>query len=148
MLNVEIIPFAKEHIDAVQRISTLSFITPWTKESVEKELENEMARYVVAVKDGVVIGYGGVWLILGEGHITNIAVHPEYRGIGIGDLVLEALISLCIMERVNSMTLEVRASNLAAQNLYKKHGFIEAGVRKNYYTDTKEDGIIMWKYDL
>lgn len=148
MLNVEIIPFAKEHIDAVQRISVLSFVTPWTKESIEKELYNEMARYVVAVKDGVVIGYGGVWLILGEGHITNIAVHPEYRGIGIGDLVLEALISLCIMERVNSMTLEVRASNLAAQSLYKKHGFIEAGVRKNYYTDTKEDGIIMWKYDL
>jgi ribosomal-protein-alanine N-acetyltransferase len=148
MLNVEIVPFAKEHVDTVQRISTLSFLTPWTKESIEKELDNEMARYVVAVQNGAVIGYGGVWLILGEGHITNIAVHPEYRGIGIGDIILEALISLCIMERVNSMTLEVRVSNSAAQGLYKKHGFKEAGIRKNYYSDTKEDGIIMWKYDI
>jgi len=102
----------------------------------------------VAVKDNLVVGYGGVWLILDEGHITNIAVHPEYRGIGVGNAILEALIEICKIEQITSMTLEVRKSNTIAQNLYKKYGFLEEGIRKNYYTDTKEDGVIMWKYNL
>lgn len=148
MLDIEVVPFNENHINEVLYISTLSFITPWTRDSIEKELENKFARYVVAVKDNLVVGYGGVWLILDEGHITNIAVHPEYRGIGVGNAVLEALIEICKIERITSMTLEVRKSNTIAQNLYKKYGFIEEGIRKNYYTDTKEDGVIMWKYNI
>jgi len=148
MLDMEVIPFNENHINEVLYISTLSFITPWTRDSIEKELENKFARYVVAVKDNLVVGYGGVWLILDEGHITNIAVHPEYRGIGVGNAILEALIEICKIEQITSMTLEVRKSNTIAQNLYKKYGFLEEGIRKNYYTDTKEDGVIMWKYNL
>ncbi len=148
MNNIEIIPFDEEYVDDVLYISTLSFITPWTRESIEKELENRFARYVVAKKDNVIIGFGGIWLILDEGHITNIAVHPEFRGIGAGDMIVEALIELCKLEGINSMTLEVRASNIVAQSLYKKHGFIEEGIRKHYYTDTKEDAVIMWRYNL
>jgi [ribosomal protein S18]-alanine N-acetyltransferase len=148
MNNIEIIPFDEEYVDDVLYISTLSFITPWTRESIEKELENRFARYVVAKKDNVIIGFGGIWLILDEGHITNIAVHPEFRGIGAGDMIVEALIELCKLEGINSMTLEVRSSNSVAQSLYKKHGFIEEGIRKNYYTDTKEDAVIMWRYNL
>jgi [ribosomal protein S18]-alanine N-acetyltransferase len=148
MNNIEIIPFNENHVNQVLYISTLSFLTPWTRESIEKELENQFARYVVAVKDGLVIGYGGIWLILDEGHITNIAIHPEYRGIGAGDMIVEALIELCKLEGIASITLEVRKSNTVAQRLYKKHGFIEEGVRKNYYADTKEDAVIMWKHNL
>lgn len=148
MNNIEIIPFRENHVKDVLFISTLSFVTPWTKESIEKELENKFARYLIAEKDGIVVGYAGVWLILDEGHITNIAVHPEFRGIGAGDMLLEALMELCRLEGINSMTLEVRRSNNIAQSLYKKHGFIEEGIRKNYYSDTNEDAIIMWKYDL
>jgi ribosomal-protein-alanine N-acetyltransferase len=148
MNNIEIIPFDERHVNEVLYISTLSFLTPWTRDSIEKELDNTFARYVVAKKDDVVIGFGGIWLILDEGHITNIAVHPEFRGIGAGDMIVEALIEVCKLEGINSMTLEVRASNATAQKLYKKHGFIDEGVRKNYYTDTKEDAVIMWRYNL
>ncbi|MCM0649810.1 ribosomal protein S18-alanine N-acetyltransferase [Clostridium swellfunianum] len=148
MNKIEIVPFNETHVNQVLYISTLSFKTPWTRESIEKELENELARYVIAIKDGLVIGFGGVWNILGEGHITNIAVHPEYRGLGAGDMIVEALIELCKLESIASMTLEVRKSNTVAQNLYKKHGFIEAGIRKGYYADTKEDAVIMWKHKV
>jgi [ribosomal protein S18]-alanine N-acetyltransferase len=148
MNNIEIIPFNKNHVNEVLYISNLSFLTPWTRDSIEKELENRLARYVVAIKDDVVIGYGGIWFILDEGHITNIAIHPEYRGVGAGDMIVEALIEVCKLEGIASMTLEVRRSNVVAQNLYKKHGFIVEGVRKNYYADTHEDGVIMWKYNL
>lgn len=148
MNNIEIVPFNECHILDIFKISSMSFITPWSYEAIKEELKNKFAKYVVAKLNDVVIGFGGVWLILDEGHITNIAIHPEYRGIGAGDMILEALIELCRLEGIASMTLEVRSSNIAAQNLYKKHGFAEAGIRKNYYADTKEDGIIMWKYNL
>lgn len=148
MNNVEILPLSQKYIEEIITINNLSFYTPWTRESMEKELENQFAKYVVAVKDDVAIGYGGVWLIVDEGHITNIAVHPEFRGIGAGDMILDALIKVCREEKAFSMTLEVRASNIVAQNLYKKHGFVEEGIRKGYYADTREDGIIMWKHDI
>jgi ribosomal-protein-alanine N-acetyltransferase len=148
MSNIDIYPFNIEHVEAVLKISSMSFKTPWTKDSIEKEFDNKFARYVVAIKENTVIGFGGLWLILDEGHITNIAVHPEYRGIGAGDMIVDALTEICILEGIASMTLEVRKSNIAAQNLYKKHGFIEAGTRKKYYTDTNEDAIIMWNYNI
>jgi ribosomal-protein-alanine N-acetyltransferase len=148
MNKIEIVPFNENYIDDIFKISNMSFTTSWSYESIKEELNNKFAKYVVAKINDIVIGFGGVWLILDEGHITNIAVHPEYRGIGAGDMIIEALIELCKLEGIKSMTLEVRASNIIAQNLYKKHGFIEAGIRKNYYSDTKEDGIIMWKYNL
>ena len=149
MNNIEILSLKFEHIDSVLKIDALSFPTPWSRESFERELEiNKFARYVVAKQDGIVMGYAGMWLILDEGHITNIAVHPEYRGIGAGNLLLEALIEICRIDSINSLTLEVRKSNLVAQNLYKKYGFLEQGIRKGYYGDNKEDAVIMWKHNI
>lgn len=149
MTNIEILSLKHQYIDSVLSIDSLSFPTPWSRESFENEIENnKFARYVVAKKDDVIIGYAGMWLILDEAHITNIAVHPEYRGIGSGNLLLEALMEICKIEFVSNMTLEVRKSNLVAQNLYKKYGFIEEGLRKAYYGDNKEDAIIMWKHNI
>lgn len=149
MIDIEICPLKSEHIDSVFAINNLCFTIPWSRESIEKEIENNtLAKYVVAKKSGIVMGYAGMWRILDEGHITNIAVHPEYRGIGTGSLLLEALVEICKIEFITSMTLEVRKSNLIAQNLYKKYGFIEEGIRKEYYADNKEDALIMWKYDI
>lgn len=149
MNSIEILSLKLEHIDSVLKIDALSFPTPWSRESFEREIEiNKFARYVVAKKDGVIIGYAGMWLILDEGHITNIAVHPEHRGIGAGNLLLEALIELCKLEQITSITLEVRKSNLVAQSLYTKYGFVEQGIRKSYYGDNKEDAVIMWKHSV
>lgn len=149
MNDIDILSLKLEHIDSVLVIDTLCFPTPWSRESFQKEIENnKFARYIIAKKGEVVIGYAGMWLILDEGHITNIAVHPEYRGIGAGKLLLEALIEICKIELVNSITLEVRKSNIVAQSLYKKYGFVEEGIRKEYYGDNREDAIIMWKHNI
>jgi len=146
--NVEIIPFEEYCIGDIVNISIMSFPIAWTKEAFLNELSNKFARYVVAVKDDVIIGYGGMWVILDEAHVTNIAVHPEYRGIGAGALIVETLLDICRYEKATSITLEVRKSNEAAQSLYKKYGFVEEGLRKNYYEDNREDAVIMWKRDI
>lgn len=149
MNDIEISPLKLEHIDRILTIDALCFPTPWSRKSLEREVENNaLTKYVVAKKSGIVIGYAGMWVILDEGHITNVAVHPEYRGIGAGSLLLEALIEICKIELIKSMTLEVRKSNIRAQNLYKKYGFSEKGIRKEYYRDNKEDALIMWKYNI
>ncbi len=90
------------------------------------------------------IGYGGLWVTLEEGHITVIAVDPPYRGRGIGELLLNSLIDAAFDMGANALTLEVRDSNTVAQQLYLKYGFLPAGKRKRYYTDNGEDALIMW----
>ena len=134
-------------IDKVLDIETKSFTTPWSRDAFVMEItNNRLAKYIVAEKNGEIVGYGGMWLIIDEGHITNIAVYPEYRGQGIGHYLVKKLINICEERDMTSITLEVRASNSVAQSLYKKYGFEEAGIRRGYYTDTKEDAIIMWKH--
>lgn len=145
-MDIEIREMAIEDIDGVLEVEKKSFTTPWSRESFKMEVEkNKLARYMVARVNDKVVGYGGFWLIIGEAHITNIAVDTDYRGKGIGNLLLKSLILLAGTLDCNSMTLEVRESNIVAQNLYKKYGFLPAGVRKNYYSDVGEDAIIMWK---
>lgn len=135
------------HVDEIFKISNLSFPISWSKESIKKEIvDNKQAIYLVALKHNEVVGYGGVWVILDEGHITNIAISPEFRGIGIGSLVLDGLIEACKDKAVEHMTLEVRTSNKAAINLYKNFNFMEEGIRKKYYADNGEDALIMWKH--
>lgn len=148
MSEIRIYPFSAAYVDSLVAISKLCFHSAWDRESFKNELQNGLARYVVAVIDNVPVGFGGMWLIIDEGHITNIGVHPEYRGIGIGDKILSSLISICEEENICSMTLEVRASNYIAQNLYKKYGFVGEGIRKAYYEDNKEDALIMWKRNI
>ena len=149
MNDLVIEPMQEKDIDSVVNISILSFPSPWSKESFETELgNNKYARYVIARQNGIVVGYGGMWLVIDESHVTNIAVHPEYRGFGIGKALLDAMINICKDEFIPCMTLEVRFSNIIAQNMYKEFGFKSEGIRKKYYQDTGEDGIIMWKRDI
>lgn len=144
-MNVNLNMMSQKDIDDVLEISSLSLKESWSKDSYKKELENPMARYLVAEVDNKVIGFAGLWKVLDEGHITNIAVHPDYRGNGIGSKLVESLINKSDSWYINSLTLEVRSSNKIAQNLYEKYGFEKEGIRKNYYSDNKEDAIIMWK---
>ena len=145
MTSVQCIPMDINHIDSVYAISCSSFHVPWSQASIMSELVNPAAKYVVAVCDGKVIGFGGMWIILDEAHITNIAVAAEHRKTGVGSLILEALIATAEKADALAMTLEVRASNSAAQKLYEKHYFAKAGLRKGYYQDNNEDCIIMWR---
>lgn len=144
--GIEIVKMTFEHIDGVMVVEKLSFSIPWSRNAFVEELTgNKFSRYVTAVAGNVVVGYAGMWKIFDEGHITNVAVHPEYRGSGIGSLLVEKMIQIAKEEDIVSMTLEVRRSNFAAQNLYGKFGFQVEGVRKGYYADNGEDAIIMWK---
>lgn len=133
-----------DDVDGVVEIEKMSFATPWSKEALSMELENDLAVYMVAKYNDKVIGYAGLWMIIDEAHITNIAVHKDYRGNGISKLILSSLINICKIKGTKSMTLEVRKSNEVAKNLYKSFNFEEVGIRPKYYADNNEDAIIMW----
>ena len=139
----------EEDIDEIVEIEKECFPTPWSRDAFLTEIrENNLAVYLVAELYGRVVGYGGMWLVLNEGHITNIAVKKDFRGLGIGDKILENLIYYCASKGVHNMTLEVRKSNIIAQNLYKKYKFVEYGLRPRYYSDNNEDALIMWRTNI
>lgn len=141
---IELREMTKDDIEGVLEIERECFSTPWSLEAFKMELKNDIALYVVARYEEKVVGYGGLWNILNEGHITNIAVSEGFRDKGIGSKILSELIEICKKKSACSMTLEVRSNNEAAKHLYKKYGFEEAGVRPKYYADNNEDAIIMW----
>lgn len=130
-------------IEAVYALECNCFSVPWSKDSLEKEIANKLAYYVVLEEHEKIIGYGGLWGILGEGEITNIAVDTAYRGKGYGSVIVRELIKYGEKEDFERITLEVRQSNVIAQKLYMKSGFKEIAVRKNYYQKPTEDAIIM-----
>lgn len=144
-MNVKLSLMQEEDLKEVLEISTISLKESWTLDSFTKELTNPLAKYIVAKCNNKTVGFAGVWTIVDEGHITNIAVHPNYRKKGIGSLLVNSLIEHSFNWGCTALTLEVRASNTPAQNLYKKFDFVEEGIRKNYYKDNKEDAIIMWR---
>jgi len=136
-----------EHLDGLMEIEGASFSMPWSRDTFEYEMEeNALAHYFVALDGSRVIGYGGFWGILNEAHITNIAVHPDYRRQGVGNLIVNALLLNAIRMGITDLTLEVRRSNLGAIGLYEANGFRVEGTRKGYYQDTGEDALIMWRH--
>ena len=137
-----------EHIDEVYNIFINSLKVKWSVKDFKKELENRLARYFVAIQDDTVVGFGGMWVIIDEAHITNIAVHPDLRRSGIGDKLLRHMYKFCADHNIIGITLEVRENNLVAQNFYKNLGFAVEGRRKKYYQDTGEDAIIMWNRNI
>ena len=144
-MNIGYNIFSEKDIEGIFEISNLSFNLPWSMESIKSEINNPLAKYIVA-KDketNKVLGFIGIWIILGEGDITNIAVHPNFRKLRIGEKLLSSMITLCESLDCNIINLEVRSSNLPAISLYKKFNFLEIGLRKGYYEDNKEDAILM-----
>ncbi len=134
-------------IPAVLAVDRVSFPTPTTEQLFINELtDNQLAHYQVLVRDDngeTIVGFAGFWLIAGEIHISTIAVEPAERGRGRGEwLLLNLLLLACALEPL-LVTLEVRRSNTAAQALYAKYRFVEVGVRRRYYRDTKEDALLM-----
>jgi ribosomal-protein-alanine N-acetyltransferase len=135
-------------VPGVHEVERLSFATPWPAHAFEQELTgNRLARYVVARAGSGpmerVVGFAGVWLMVDEAHITTFGVHPDWRRQGIGRRLMVRLLELAGDLRARRMTLEVRAGNLAAQELYRGFGFDIAGRRPRYYTDDGEDALVM-----
>ena len=136
-------------LDAVLVIERSSFPTPWSRQSFLSELvDNTFAVYLVLEFCGRVVAYGGMWLILDEAHVTNVAVLPEFRGHGFGEAMMDGLIARAAERQARRMTLEVARSNRVAQKLYAKLGFVQLGVRRAYYSNPVEDALIMWRDPL
>lgn len=132
-------------IDEVLKIEHASFTLPWSREAFYNELlNNHFSKYILLEDEGKIIGYCGLWVIIDEAHITNVAVLPEYRGKKLGEALMLKVMEVARESGALRMTLEVRVSNHVAQSLYRKLGFEDGGIRKRYYSDNQEDALIMW----
>jgi [ribosomal protein S18]-alanine N-acetyltransferase len=145
---VSVEPMRRSDITAVSAIERRSYATPWHENAYYTELSNRSAIYLVARLGGEVIGYCGMWVIMDEAHITTIAVDPRQRGRKIGERLMLAMMEEAVVIGAARASLEVREHNVAAQNLYRKFGFREAAIRKNYYTDNHENAVVMWVDEL
>lgn len=134
-----------DHVSQVAELEKLCFSDPWSERSIASELTNPLSYWLVALDGDVVAGYIGSQSVMGESDMMNVAVSPDYRRMGIGEKLVNAL-SDALKERGNEcLTLEVRASNAPAIVLYKKLGFAQVGRRPNYYRNPKEDALILRK---
>lgn len=148
-MNVAIRRMTLEDVSTVHEIDTLSFSLPWPERSFRFELtENPVSRNWVAESDGRIAAMLVLWLIVDEAHIATLATAPDFRRLGIGERLLIAALVSARNEGAARAFLEVRAGNAAALALYKKYGFVVAGVRPRYYKDNNEDAILMNLEDL
>ncbi|MGP4108033.1 ribosomal protein S18-alanine N-acetyltransferase [Virgibacillus sp. L01] len=132
-------------IDHVMEVERATFDSPWPMDIFLQEIsDNQHAHYYVMEVDNYVVGYAGMWLVIDDAQITNIAVTPEYRGNKLGEKLFLYTIEQAIRLGTKRLSLEVRMSNKVAQRMYRKFGLVPGGVRKNYYTDNQEDAIVMW----
>ncbi|HVA36742.1 MAG TPA: ribosomal protein S18-alanine N-acetyltransferase [Candidatus Dormibacteraeota bacterium] len=147
--DLQISPMLVSDIPEVTRIEQLSFSTVWPPNAFHNEVkDNKLAHYFVGRIGARVVAYGGLWVILEDSHITTIAVHPEMRGLRMGERMLAHLIDEAIVREASWITLEVRESNLTAQNLYAKYGFTVVSTRRGYYSDNNENALVMWAGNL
>ena len=144
--NIIIEKMQQKHIDSIAEIEKECFFMPWSAESLREELLNDTSLFYVIENGDQVMGYIGSNNVLGEIYIDNIAIKNEYRRKGYGEKLLKYLISEGISKKADFITLEVRKSNSNAINLYEKLGFKNVGIRKNFYKNPKEDGIIYTLY--
>ncbi len=146
-MEVLITDAEKQHLSQLEEIEKACFSLPWTLEQLRSQLKDERHECVCALDvEGKVLGYVGMMCVLDEGYISNVAVRKEYRRQGIADGLIFRLTELAKIRKLQFMTLEVRAGNEPAIALYRKHGFVPAGQRKNYYSYPREDAVIMTKF--
>jgi len=142
------ISYRRARSEDLERLATLEeicFAIPWNERALSSEIRDSHRKcYVVAEKDGEILGYGGLWIILDEGHINRICVLPKYRNKHIGRGIVSTLMDEAAKEGCISFTLECRVSNESAIRLYIGLGFKKDGIRKHYYDDNNEDAVIMW----
>lgn len=134
------------HIEQLEQIEQACFSMPWTKEQLKGQLPDSCHVFIAAESGEAVLGYVGMMYIIDEGYISNVAVAPEYRRQGIADALIDELMGRAAALNLAFVTLEARQSNSPAIALYKKHGFVPVGVRKNYYELPKEDAVLMTKF--
>lgn len=134
------------HLDNVYIIETECFSHPWSRQSLEEELNNETSLFLVAKEENEVIGYIGMSIVIDEGYIFNVAVRESHRNKGVATALINELVTYGKKNNFCFITLEVRESNQPAISLYSKFGFIKAGERKDYYSNPKENAILMTKY--
>lgn len=134
-------------IAAVMTIDRLAFTAPWKASGYEYEITaNEIAHYQVLLYQDArtcLVGYVGHWLMSGEAHISTLAVHPAWQGMGLGEALLLRCLDQATRQGAGQATLEVRRSNIPAQKLYKRYRFQQVGVRPRYYRDNREDALIL-----
>ena len=145
-MDYRIVNAEKVHIPQLEDLEKICFSSPWNAQMLESQLPDDKHVFIVAERDGKVLGYVGMMYILDEGYISNVAVDPMFRRQGIADALIKELLSRADRLRLSFVTLEVRKSNEAARALYAKHGFSDVGLRKNYYDFPKEDAILMTKF--
>lgn len=146
---LEIARMVAADVPDVVRIERASFVTTWPADAFYNELTtNKMAHYFVGRVNGTIVAYGGIWVIFEDSHVTTIAVDPHHRGRGYGEVLLLHLIEEAIERNAAWMTLEVRESNVGAQQLYRKYGFTTVTTRKGYYSDNSENALVMWAGNL
>ena len=133
-------------LDAIERIERVSYPTPWSRSMFASELAKQSSLSIAAVvPDGELVGYLVLSRYVDAWHVMNVAVDPEHRRRGIASAMLQRLFEVTRDDAERGYTLEVRVSNLAAIGLYERFGFVSRGVRRGYYTDNREDAVIMWK---
>ena len=145
--NIRIVPMNADHLEELERLERICFSRPWSRRMLAEELVNDCAAFLVAEdSDGAVLGYAGLLVMMDEGYITNVAVFPEYRRLGVAGKIIEVYMNFARANQLAFLTLEVRPSNEAALALYRRFGFEEVGRRKNYSDLPKEDALILTRY--
>ncbi len=137
------LPFSADYMPAVLLLETDSYPEPWTHGMYRQELENPLSHMVVALRDGMLMGYAGFWLVLDEAHVTRVTIAPEMRGQGHGRALMEHLLKMAFDLGASLVRLEVRETNETARNLYQSLGFVEEGRRFGYYKNGSEDAVLM-----
>ena len=145
-MDYQLIPLAHEHLGQAAEIERLCFSDPWSEKMLAEHLANPCSLTLAAVGDtGRLLGYVGLLAVVDEGYITNVAVRPDCRRQGVASSLLQALEARGRARNLTFLTLEVRQSNAPARALYEKLGYAQAGLRRNYYENPREDAVIMTK---
>ena len=142
---MRIVNMNESHVAQVAELEKICFSDPWSENSVASELKNPLSCWLVAEEDGVAAGYIGSQTVMDESDMMNVAVHPDHRRKGVAESLVNELIEALKKRGSRCLTLEVRASNEPAKALYEKLGFVQVGLRKNYYRNPKEDALILRK---
>lgn len=147
-VSVVVAPMRRRHLRAVLRIEEKTSSTPWSLGLFLAEARRDERVYLVARSGNEILGYAGLLFALTDGHITTIAVDPDRQGGRVGTRLMLVLMRAAVERGAEAVTLEVRASNVSAQAMYRRFGFIPAGARKDYYRDPTEDALVLWAHDI